>query len=295
MVKDSISRKIFMVCNYIIMIAAGLFCLLPFVHLLALSLSGSAAVTGGTVKFWPVDFTLSSYEYALRGGKFIKALLNSFALVIVGTTVNLIMMVLAAYPLAKEKEELLGRNIYMAFFVITMLVSGGMIPTYLLVAKLHLKNTIWALVLPGALPVYNMVILMNFMRGLPKELQEAARIDGATEIRVLVSVLLPLLKPALATVGLFCIVGHWDNWFGPTIYYNNSKNYTLAAYLRSLLVDFESLLKEAGTDYELLIGKMNARTGRAAQLFMGAIPVMLIYPYLQKYFTSGLTIGSVKG
>lgn len=292
--KTSVSRKIFIVFNYTVLISACLSCLLPFVHLLAVSLSGSAAVTAGRVVFWPIDFTLSSYEFALQTGNFAKALMNSVWLVIVGTLVNLVMMLLTAYPLSKSKEELLGRNIYMAYFVITMLIGGGLIPTYLVVTRLHLKNTIWSLVLPG-LPVYNMIILMNFIRGLPKELQEAARVDGASEIKVLCKVLLPLLKPSLATVGLFCIVGHWNNWFGPVIYMNDVEDYTLSAYMRRLLVDFESLIRLAGSDYELLVSQMSAQTGRAAQLFMGALPVMLVYPFLQKYFTTGMTIGSVKG
>lgn len=295
MMKTSVSRKIFMTFNYAILVTISLSCVLPFVNLLAVSLSGTAAVTAGKVAFWPIDFTLSAYEFALKGGRFLKALLNSVVLVIVGTTVNLVMMVLTAYPLSKSKEELLGRNIYMAFFVITMLIGGGLIPSYLVVTRLHLKNTIWALVLPGALPVYNMVILMNFIKGLPKELQESARIDGASEIVVLCKILLPLLKPSLATVGLFCIVGHWNNWFGPVIYMNNTIQYTLSAYMRILLVDFESIIRNAGADYKLLVAQLNAQTGRAAQLFMGAIPVMLVYPFLQKYFTTGMTVGSVKG
>lgn len=295
MKKTTISRKMFIVFNYAFLTVAALSCVLPFVHLFAISLSGNAAVTAGKVLFWPVDFTTSSYEFAFKGGTFFRALGNSIVLVVVGTLLNLVMMVITAYPLSKSKEELLGRNIYMAFFVITMLLNGGLIPTYLVVTRMHLKNTIWALVLPGALPVYNMVILMNFMRGLPKELQEAARVDGATEMRVLYSILLPLLKPSLATVGLFCIVSHWNSWFGPTIYMDDPANYTLSAYLRKLLVDFESLIREAGADLDLLLAQLNAQTGRAAQLFLGAIPIMLIYPFLQKYFTKGLTIGSVKG
>ena len=293
--KTSVSRKIFVVCNYGIFLLASLSCLLPFVHLLAVSLSGSTAVAAGDVSFWPVDFTLYSYEFAIKGGKFLRALWNSIKLVGLGTLVNLVMMLLTAYPLSKSKEQLAGRNIIMAYFVLTMLIGGGMIPTYLVVVKAGLKNSIWSLILPGALPVSNMIILMNFIRGLPEELQEAARIDGANELQVLVRVMIPLLKPSLATVGLFCIIGHWNNWFGGIIYMNDMTLYPLATYLQSLLTDFETLLRTAGTNYAALIAQMNAQTGRSAQLFLGALPVMLIYPFLQKYFTTGLTIGSVKG
>lgn len=295
MKKTSVGRKSFLIFNYLFLAAVCLTCVLPFVNLLAVSFSGNTAVAAGKVTFWPVDFTTFSYEYALRGGKFSRALLISIELVILGTGVNVLLMVLTAYPLSRGKDRLLGRNLYMAYFVLTMLIGGGLIPTYLVVVKAGLKNSIWSLILPGALPVYNMVILMNFIRQLPEELAEAARIDGASEWKVLLKVVLPLSKPALATVGLFCIVGHWNNWFGGIIYMSETERYPLQTYMQSLLQNFEAMMKLSGTDYALLLSQMNAQTGRAAQLFLGAIPVMLVYPFLQKYFTTGLTLGSVKG
>ncbi|WP_305131545.1 carbohydrate ABC transporter permease [Parasutterella excrementihominis] len=284
-----------MVINYCILALLSLTCLLPFVHLLAVSFSSSAAVSAGEVGFWPVDFTLFSYEFALKGGKFFAALLVSLERVVLGVCINLALMIVTAYPLSKAKEKVAGRNIYMAFFVITMLINGGLIPTYLVVVKLGLKNSIWSLILPGALPVYNMIILMNFMRGLPEEIEEAAMIDGAGPFRILFRIVLPVLKPALATVGLFSIVGHWNDWFSGLIYMNKPADYPLQTYLQTLLASFEQLMQKSGTDYTKLLSMMNARTGRAAQLFLGAIPIMLIYPFLQKYFTKGLVIGSVKG
>lgn len=290
------ANKIFNVVNIIVLAVICLTCVLPFVNLLAISFSDASAVAAGKVGFVPVDFTLSAYEFALKGGKFIRALLISLERVILGVGLNLILMILTAYPLSKTKKKVCGRNIYMVYFVITMLVSGGMIPTYLVVTRLGLKDTIWALVLPGALPVYNMIILMNFMRGIPEEIEEAAAIDGASPFQILVRVLLPVLKPALATVGLFCIVGHWNDWFSGMIYMNNPDNYPLQTYLQTLLQNFEQLLRTQGSqDIQALLVQMDARTGRAAQLFLGALPVMLIYPFLQKYFTKGLVIGSVKG
>lgn len=292
----TLGSKIFNLINCVFLALVCLSCVLPFINLLAISFSGSAAVSAGKVGFFPVDFTTSAYEYALQGGEFIRALGISLIRVVLGVTINLVLMVLTAYPLSKAKSQLTGRNFYMAFFVITMLIGGGMIPTYLVVSKLHLKDTIWSLVLPGALPVYNMIILMNFIRSLPEELEEAAAIDGASPIQILVQVLLPLLKPALATVGLFCIVAHWNDWFSGMIYMNSPKDYPLQTYLQSLLQNFEQLLqKEGSQDIQRLLAMMNARTGRAAQLFLGSIPVMLIYPFLQKYFTKGLVLGSVKG
>lgn len=290
------ANRIFHFVNIFILAVVSLLCVLPFINLLAISISDSAAVAAGAVGFTPVDFTLSAYEYALKGGKFIRALFISFERVFLGVGLNLILMVLTAYPLSKTRKKVAGRNIYMVYFVITMLVSGGMIPTYLVVTGLGLKDTIWALILPGALPVYNMVILMNFMRGIPEEIEEAAAIDGASPFQILTRVLLPILKPALATVGLFCIVTHWNDWFSGMIYMNNPDNYPLQTYLQSLLQNFEQLLRtQSSQDIQALLAQMDARTGRAAQLFLGAIPVMVIYPFLQKYFTKGLVLGSVKG
>ena len=290
------ANRIFHFVNIFILAVVSLLCVLPFINLLAISFSDSAAVAAGAVGFTPVDFTLSAYEYALKGGKFIRALFISFERVFLGVGLNLILMVLTAYPLSKTRKKVAGRNIYMVYFVITMLVSGGMIPTYLVVTGLGLKDTIWALILPGALPVYTMVILMNFMRGIPEEIEEAAAIDGASPFQILTRVLLPILKPALATVGLFCIVTPWNDWFSGMIYMNNPDNYPLQTYLQSLLQNFEQLLRtQSSQDIQALLAQMDARTGRAAQLFLGAIPVMVIYPFLQKYFTKGLVLGSVKG
>ncbi|MBQ8040119.1 MAG: carbohydrate ABC transporter permease [Lachnospiraceae bacterium] len=295
MKKISISRKVFIIFNYSLMVVVSLSCILPFVHLFALSLSDKTAVSAGKVVFLPVDFTLSAYEYDFKKWDFLRGFLNSIVRVILGTGTNLVLMLLTAYPLSKDKSKLLGRNVYMAYFFITMLVGGGLIPTYLVVVRLGLRDSIWSLILPGALPVYNMVILMNFIRSLPGELQEAARIDGASELKLLYKILLPLLKPSLATVGLFSIIGHWNEWFSAIIYMQDRKKYPLATYLQTLLRNFAEIMNNVGSDYEELISMLNVQTGRAAQLFLASIPVLIAYPFLQKYFTAGLTLGSVKG
>ena len=269
-------------------------CVLPFVHLLAVSFSSSSAVSAGKVGFLPVDFTTASYEYVISGGRFLRAMAISLERVFWGTLLNLLLMILTAYPLSKP--ELIGRKFFVVFFVITMLIGGGMFPTYLLVSKLGLKDTIWSLILPGALPVYNMIILMNFIRGLPHELEEAASIDGANAFQTLWMIIFPLLGPSLAPVGLFSMVNHWNDWFNGLIYMSDPLNYPLQTYLQTLLVDFEQLLQSGSSgDIQAILSKMSARTGRAAQLFLGALPIMVVYPFLQKHFTKGLTLGSVKG
>lgn len=282
---------------HVVLIVACLTCILPFVNLLAISFSDGTAVMAGKVSFWPVDFTLSAYKLAFRGGRFVRSMCNSILYTLVGTLINLVLMALTAYPLSKSSKQVAGRNIYMVFFAITMIIGGGMIPTYLVVSKLGLKDSIWALVLPGAVPVYNMLILMNFIRGLPEALEEAAIIDGATPFQRLVKIILPLMKPALATVGLFSMVGHWNNWFNGMIYMNDINKYPLQTYLQSLLTNFDMLMKEASSSGEIesILQQVSTRNGRAAQLFLASLPVILVYPFLQKYFTQGLVIGSVKG
>lgn len=287
--------KVFRVFNYIFLSITVAFCVLPFVHLMAMSFSSGSSVAAGRVGLWPVEPTLAAYQFSLRGGQFMRSLWISLQRVVLGVSINMLLVVTAAYPLSKSRDKLAGRNVYMAFFMVIMIINGGMIPTYILVMRLGLLNSIWALVLPWAVPVYNMIIMMNFIRSLPGEIEDAALIDGASPIRCLVSVMLPLLKPSLATIGLFSIVGHWNDWFSGFIYMQSSARYPLQTYLQTIVRDMEEIIRLAGSDYTQLLSMMNARTGRSAQLFLGALPVLAIYPFLQKYFTTGLVLGSVKG
>ena len=294
------ARTAFLIFNSIFLSVVGFLCILPFIHLLALSFSDNSAVAAGRVSFWPINPTLAAYEFAIVGGKFLPAMWMSVKRVLLGVSVNLLLIIMTAYPLSKDKKKLTGRNIYMVFFITTMIINGGLIPTYILVVNLGLLNSIWALILPpvgsiGALPIFFMIIMMNFIRGLPAELEDAATIDGAGVFTVLIRVLMPLLAPAIATVGLFSIVGHWNEWFGGLIYMQNPRLYPLQTYLRTLLFNFEDMIRMARGDYAQLLMLMNVRTGRSAQLFLAMIPVLAVYPFLQKYFTTGLVLGSVKG
>jgi putative aldouronate transport system permease protein len=288
-------QKIFSVFNYAFIALVCLTCLLPILNTLAVSFSSPAQVSTGKVYLWPKEFTLMSYEFAIANGKFLQAFKVTILRCVLGVSLNLFMMVTTAYPLSKTKERFAARNVYMTFYVITMLFGGGLIPYYILVSQLGLLNSIWALVLPLSVPVFNMVILMNFMRNLPGEIEEAAIIDGAGNFRVLFSIFLPILKPALATVGLFSFVYHWNDWFTGALFMHDPTKYPLQTYLQTLLVNFRDLLRQSGSDYYTLLLRMNEQTGRAAQLFLGLVPTLIVYPFLQKYFTKGLVVGSVKG
>ena len=289
------AQRAFNVANIAFLVLTCIICILPFWNLLSVSFSAAWAVKANKVTFWPVGFSLGAYQYCFQSGRFLRALWISVERVLLGVGVNVLLMVLTAYPLSRPKDKFAGRGIYMIYFVITMIIGGGLIPTYLLVTKLHMLNTLWALVLPGALPIFSMIILMNFIRSLPEELEEAALIDGASPLMVLFKVLLPLLTPSLATVALFSIVGHWNDWFSGLIYMQNNMNYPLQTYLQILLRDFEQIIRMANGDIAAILAMMDVRSGRAAQLFLAAIPIMAIYPFLQRYFTTGLVLGSVKG
>jgi putative aldouronate transport system permease protein len=289
------ARTAFVIFNTIFLSFSAILCILPFIQLLAVSFSSSSAVDAGSIVFWPVDFTTAAYEFAIMGGKFGAAIFISVKRVLLGTGLSLTLIVLTAYPLSRPKEKFAFRNFYMLFFVATMIINGGLIPTYILVTKLGLLNSLWALILPYSLPVFSMIIMMNFIRGLPDEIEEAAIIDGAGVFQILAQIMLPLLTPAIATVGLFSIVGHWNDWFSGIIYMQDTKLYPLQSYLQTLIRNFETMLRMAQGDFTRLLSLMNARTGRAAQLFLGSIPVLIVYPFIQKYFTTGLVLGSVKG
>ena len=290
----TIGARVASVLNCTLLVIIALLCVLPVLNVLAISFSSSSAVSAGKVLFWPVDFTLNSYEFALTDPQFFRSLGISVLRALFGVGINMIMVVITAYPLAHDPRKLHGRNLYMGYFVLTMLIGGGLIPTYIVVSKAGLIDSIWSLILPTALPVYYMVIMMNFMRGLPKELEEAALIDGASPIQTLTHVILPCLKPALATIALFCLVNHWNDWFSGLIYMDSSKHYPLMTYLQTQIVKFDEVLMHSSGEYMELIVKMNTRTGRASQLFLASLPLLLIYPFLQKYFTKGLILGSVK-
>ena len=288
-------QKIFNVINYILVTLVCLSCLMPIVNTLAISFSAPAAVASGSVYFWPVGFTTQSYEFAIGNGRFLQAFWIAIERCVLGVSINLFMMITTAYPLSKSKEKFPDRNFFMGFYVFTMLFGGGLVPWFILMRNLGLMNTIWALVLPLSVPVSNMAILMNFIRNLPSELEEAGQIDGAGNFRILWSILLPVLLPSLATVGLFSFVYHWNDWFQGALFMNNPAKYPLQTYLQTLLTNFRDMLRQSGSDYYSLLQRMNEQTGRASQLFLGLVPILVVYPFVQKYFTTGLVMGSVKG
>ncbi|MBC8080771.1 MAG: carbohydrate ABC transporter permease [Gorillibacterium sp.] len=280
--------RAFSLVNYLILGILGILCILPMVHVLAVSFSGKSAAAAHLVSFWPIDFTVEAYAKTIDNENFIRSLGIAIKRTVFGTLITMILITLAAYPLSKEFK---GRNLYSWFFVVTMLFSGGLVPSYILISNLHLMNTIWALILPGAVNVWLMILLLNFFRGVPKELEESAYIDGATPLRTLVYIYLPISMPAIATLVLFSIVANWNSWFDGLLYITNYRQYPLATFLQTIIVQ-QDFSKIAPRPEEL--ENLSQRTVKAAQIFIGALPVLLIYPFLQKYFVKGIVLGAVK-
>ncbi len=291
-IEVSLSRKIFLFINYIVLALVTVIGILPIIHILAISFSSAQAVESGFVSMLPVQFTTSSYSHILGNPNFYRAFGVSVIRVLIGVPVNLILSILVAYPLSKSDDEFRGRKFFVWFFILTMLFNGGLIPTYIIVKSTGLINTIWALILPSAVSVFNILILMNFFRQLPKALEEAALIDGASQPRVLVSIILPLAKPALATITLFIFVYHWNTWFDGLMYINTADKIPLQTYLQGILTIPDT--KFMTTEQLEALGKMSRRTSNAAQIVVSTIPILIVYPFLQKYYTKGLVLGSVK-
>ena len=291
----SFHSKVRITVIYGIVLLLGLSCLLPLLNILAISLSGSAAVSANRVGVIPVDFTLTAYNKILSDGQFWRSFMISVIRVVLALALNLALTVPMAYAMTKSKKEFRARNIYMNLLIFAMLFNGGMIPTYILVRNLGLLNSIWSLVLPGALPIFNVIMLMNFFLGIPKSLEEAALIDGASPFQVLIKIMVPCAKPSIATVSLFSIVGSWNDFFSGLIYMQKVENYPIMTYIQSLNVDIQELLKSGASSNALEnVTELSNRNLNAAKIVVAVIPLLLIYPILQKYLITGMVMGSVK-
>jgi len=265
------------------------------IHVLAVSLSSASAAGAGWVTFFPINFNTLSYEHILRREAFWQSIVVSFQRIFLGGIINLLLTVLVAYPLSKETKMFKGRTLYAWFFFFTMLFGGGLIPWFINIRQLGLLGTVWALVLPSAVPVFSVVLLLNFFRQLPKGLEEAAFIDGASHWRILFQIFIPISTPAIATIALFSLVGHWNSWFDGLILARHPSDYPLQTFLQTIIIaGADLLLNPSAADAETL-AIISDRTVIAAQIFIGALPIVVTYPFLQKYFAKGIVVGSVKG
>ncbi|MGG4343463.1 carbohydrate ABC transporter permease [Paenibacillus lautus] len=290
--KPSFGRRAFLVCNLIFLAFISFLCLMPIIHILAISFSSGSAAAAGKVALWPVEFTTAAYDNVFGKPEYLRAFGISIQRVVVGTALSMLLTIVTAYPLSKDRNTFRLRTVYAWIFVFTILFNGGLIPTYLTIKSLGLIDSLGALVFPMAINVFNVILLLNFYRNLPRELEDASRIDGAGHFATLWKIYVPLSLPALATTGLFTMVGHWNSWFDGMLYMNHPENYPLQTFLQTVIIkmDFRFLKSE---NVELML-QLSDRTSRAAQIFVAAFPILIVYPFLQRFFIKGIVMGSVK-
>ena len=293
--KTSMGRKVFLAVDVIVILLLCLICMVPLLNLLAYSFSASQPIIENKVFLWPKEFTLKAYQYVLESKEFWSSVSVSVKRVLLGVPLNTLLTILVAYPLSKDERQFKARKYYVAYMLTVMLFNGGLMPTYYIVSKTKLIDTVWALIIPGAVPIFNCIVLMNFFRGIPSELEESAKLDGASQWQILWRIFIPISKPSLATIILFSLINHWNSWFDGMIYSNHTTNYPLQSYLQTLVTSTTEILAQGDVKAIAKLVDINDTNMKAAQIFISVIPLMLIYPFLQKYFTTGLTMGSVKG
>lgn len=277
-----------------------LFCasiLYPFIYLINLSLSTADGLYSAQLSFffWPEGFTVEAYRKFLSMNFVLTGYFNTIFRTVAGTCLSLLVMAFAAYPLSKK--YLPHVKIYTTFFIITIFFSGGLIPSYLLIRNLHLLDNIWVLVLGPLVNAFYVLILRNFFMNIPEELEESSRIDGAGDVRIFFQIIVPLSIPALATIGLWQAVSHWNAWFDSLIYISSTEKHVISVHIRRLVIEQNALLNEmlSGVTYQQKKNMPTPESMRAAAIMVTIIPILCVYPFIQKYFVKGVMVGSVKG
>ncbi|GHU79294.1 protein LplC [Clostridia bacterium] len=277
---------------YVIVLGLAVVTLVPILNVLAQSLSPSYIIAKNPFMLWPQELTFESYRYILSTSALTHAFGVSVGITVIGTGLSLLFTILAAYGLSKTKIP--GNKMLMKFFVFAMLFHAGIIPTYIVVNQmLHLINTYQVMVLPYICSSYNIILMRNFFWSIPAELEESAQLDGASDLQTLWHLILPLSKPAIATIGLFYAVGHWNDFYRGLIYVNNSNMWPLPMMLRSIVVDNQMIGMGAMQDVQLQV--VNPDNIKAATIIFATVPILLVYPFIQKYFTQGIMVGAIKG
>ncbi|MCQ6561138.1 carbohydrate ABC transporter permease [Paenibacillus mendelii] len=294
MVKQSFGDRMFDAINHVLLLLLLALVLYPLVFVVSASISNPSAVLNGEVWLWPKDLTITGYQKVFTNHDILRGYLNTIVYTLLGTGINLVMTVMAAYPLSRK--DFYGRNAVTALFVFTMFFSGGLIPAYLLVKNLGMVNTMWALIIPNAVAIWNIIIMRTFFQqSIPIEVQESAQMDGCGNIRILLRIVLPLSLPIMAVMTLFYSVAHWNAFFNALIYLTDRSKYPLQLILREILI--QSNMQEMIQTNEESLAKsiMDAESIKYAVVIIANLPVLLLYPFLQRYFVKGMVIGAVKG
>jgi putative aldouronate transport system permease protein len=290
-IKTSKARKVFLFSNMTILIIISIVMLLPFIHVFAQSFSSATAIDQGRVSFLPVEFTLDNYSFVFQDASIWRSFGVTIFITVVGTIINLVATASLAYPLSRR--ELKGRKFLLLMVLFTMIFSAPLIPTFLVVQSLGLLDTVWALIFPTAISAFNLFVMRSFFMQIPQELIEASRIDGMGELRILFQVVLPLSKPALATLGIFYAVFHWNTYFNALMYIENRNLYPLQIKLREMIVD-ESFIADPTSNFYTAIMSSSPEGIKMATIIIATVPILLIYPFLQRHFLKGFMLGSLK-
>ncbi|MEH7116751.1 carbohydrate ABC transporter permease [Neobacillus vireti] len=288
--KETKSYKVFKIVNVIILLLLVYVTLFPFLNVVAQSFSGRAQIEAGQVTLIPKGFNVTTYKTILQDKTFWTSYRNTIVYTVVATFISIVMTTMFAYVLSKKR--LFGRKFFTSLAIFTMFFNGGLIPNYILIKTLGMTNTIWAMVIPGAISIFNMLIMKSFFEGMPEELEEAASIDGSTTYGTLIKIILPLSKPILATMVLFYAVGNWNSWFGAFLYLDKSNMFPVTLYLRNLLAGATSGQSAGATAADDLT-QIGANI-KAVTMVLTVLPILMVYPFVQKYFVSGIMLGSVK-
>ncbi|MFA1737345.1 carbohydrate ABC transporter permease [Lysinibacillus fusiformis] len=291
--KESKGDRAFTIFNYIFLAILAVVVLYPLIFVLSASLSNPEYVISGDLWLWPKEFTVEAYEKVFQNPDIINGFINTLKYTFFGTLLNIVMTICAAYPLSRR--NLKGKGFIMAFMVFTMFFSGGLIPTYLLIRDLGMINTFWVMIIPNAVAVWNIIIMRTFFQSIPYELEESAMIDGAGNFRILWSIVLPLSLPVMAVMVLFYAVGHWNSYFQALIYLQDQDKFPLQLILRQILIQGQADDMIKATSESFLAQKLSVEGLKYAVLIVANLPMLMLYPFLQRYFVKGVMIGSLKG
>jgi putative aldouronate transport system permease protein len=285
----TLGNRLFDIFNYSFLLIFSIACALPFLYVLAVSFTSPAEVARGGIILFPKEWSLASYRYIFSTNTLIRSLMVSIYITVVGTFINLLFTSLMAYPLSKT--HIRGRQFILLAVLFTMLFGGGLIPTYFVVKALGLTNTLWALMIPSAISAFNLIVLKNFFQQIPDGLEDSAKIDGCSDLGVLFRIVLPLSMPAMATFALFYAVSHWNQFFSAVMYINDNSKWPIQVLLREIVILAQSRIGDASIDDT----EIQPLTIRMAVIVFATVPILFVYPFLQKHFTKGVLLGSVKG
>ena len=294
--KKKVSQdKVVYTVNYIMLALLLLIVLYPIIYIISCSFSSGNALMAGKVRLLPVEFTLDSYKAVFKYQSIWSGYLNSIIYTVAGTVLSVVLTLLAAYPLSRE--DFRGRKWFMRLILFTMMFSGGLIPSYLLVKNMGLLNSIWAIILPGAVSAYNIIVARTyFSQNIPKELLEAAEMDGCSDFRFFSQIVVPLSAPIIAVLSLWVAVSLWNSYFGPMIYMNSEEKYPLQLILRKILLMSQVNFSSSNVDPATIANNQYlSEMLKYGTIIISTLPLMVIYPFVQKYFVKGVMVGSVKG